>query len=198
MSRCFETLHVKDGKPLHVRFHNTRFWKSSWEVFGVRTHVDLASLIDPPMPECRCKIVYDTQVVRVEYAPLVPRVFRHFEVVSHDASYGYKFEDRRWLEALKNQSKADEIILSHQGLVQDTSIANLAFYIHGQWLTPAKPLLQGTARARWLEQGRIRQASLESADLGKAEKFAIMNALLNWQEYDVGVIKLATSLIKGK
>jgi len=191
MFRCFETLHVKDGKPLHVTYHNARFWKSSWEVFGVRTQVDLASLIAPPVSECRCKIVYDTQVVRVEYAPLVPRIFRHFEVVSHHASYAHKFEDRRWIDTLKNQSKADEIILNYQGLVQDTSIANLAFFINGQWLTPAKPLLKGTSRARWLEQRRIHEASLETADLGKAEKFAIMNALLNWQEYDVSMIRLA-------
>lgn len=188
MSPCFETLLIREHKPLHVSFHNARFWATSKALFGVETRRDLGALIDAPLPVCRCKITYANTILSVTYAPLVPREFRSFKVVETSQIYPYKYVERGWIDAAKEAAKTDEIIFTCKGQLTDTSIANIALLKQGVWLTPKRPLLEGTARARWLQEGKIREASLNCEDLKNAEKFAIMNALLEWQEHDIDAI----------
>ena len=188
MSPCFETLLIREHKPLHVSFHNARFWATSRVLFGVETRLDLASLITPPLPACRCKITYAKEVLCVEYSPLVPREFRTFKLVETSHAYGYKYVQRGWIDAAKEAAGTDEVLFTCKGYLTDTSIANIALLIGGKWCTPKTPLLKGTARARWLQEGRICETALKPQDLKNAQKFAIMNALLEWQEYPIQAI----------
>ena len=64
----------------------------------------------------------------------------------------------------------------------DTPIANIALYVDGEWKTPKNPLLKGTARARFIEEGWLKEQELTTTDLRNTKKFAIMNALIEWME----------------
>lgn len=46
-------------------------------------------------------------------------------------------------------------MIIRQGKVTDCSIGNLIFRQNNQWITPDKPLLEGTQRAKLLEQKKI-------------------------------------------
>jgi 4-amino-4-deoxychorismate lyase len=189
MPRCFETLRIQAGKPLHVSFHNARFWRTCKALYGVETCQCLEEAINPPVPECRCKIFYDEKGINaVSYAPLQPRRFETFAIVYNEKDYSHKFENRDWINAACRESGVSEVIFVNRGMLQDTSIANLALRIGGVWYTPSAPLLMGTTRARLLEMGSIVESPLREEDLKKADKFAIMNALLGWQECDLGRI----------
>ncbi len=79
-------------------------------------------------------------------------------------------------------ANADDVLIVKNGLLTDTSYANIAFFDGVQWLTPATPLLAGTRRQQLLEQGVITEATLHPSDL-KQFKFAkLMNAMLTWAE----------------
>lgn len=67
--------------------------------------------------------------------------------------YSLKFSDRTLLNnLLKQKEECDEIMIIRQGKVTDCSIGNLIFRQNNQWITPDKPLLEGTQRAKLLEQ----------------------------------------------
>ena len=63
------------------------------------------------------------------------------------------------------------------GLITDTSYANIVFWDGQNWLTPSTPLLAGTKRARLLHESKIKEAEIRVDDLIKYEKARIINAL---------------------
>jgi 4-amino-4-deoxychorismate lyase len=181
MHPCFETILIEDYKPLHVKYHNERFWLTCKELYGVDCDLDLGSIIKPTIANCKCKIVYDGYSFNVQYTSLpLGRKFENFKVVSITQDYTYKCLKRDWLDSLRGS--ADEAILIKDGLLKDTTIANIALKIDGKWLTPKEPLLRGTTRQRLLDEGKIIPANLRVEDLKNSQNFAIMNALLGFLE----------------
>lgn len=65
------------------------------------------------------------------------------------------------------------------GLISDTTIANIAIYLDGIWITPKKPLLKGTTRDRYLKEGKLIEKDISAEDL-KASKIALMNAMIDF------------------
>ncbi len=69
-----------------------------------------------------------------------------------------------------------------EGLLTDTSIANIAIYDGKQWITPKSPLLKGTFRAMMLEKQLLLEKDVKIKDIKNAQGFALMNALLGFYE----------------
>lgn len=181
MSLCFETIKVVDGKPLHVKYHNNRCNKTRQEIFTCKDMLDLNDAIHAPDNETyRCRVTYGKEIEKVEFFPLKPRVFRVFTCKEIDFDYSHKWCDRKAIDHAKENS--DAVIFTREGKLLDTPIANIALCIDGVWVTPKYPLLFGTARARYLEEGWLKEQELTTEHLRKAEKFAIMNALIQWIE----------------
>ena len=102
-------------------------------------------------------------------------------VVRTDAiEYRHKYADRSCIEHLMTGIPADDILIVREGLVTDTSYANIAFFDGAHWLTPSSPLLPGTARARLLDEGRIHPEEIRIADLGRFSMVVLMNAMLGF------------------
>jgi len=104
-------------------------------------------------------------------------------------NYALKYADREGLQALFEQrEEADDILLIRDQKVLDTSIANIAFFDGTHWLTPREPLLQGTTRARLLDEQKIKEATVTVAMLNSFEYFALMNAMIGFQVVKNGII----------
>ncbi|WP_263833275.1 aminotransferase class IV [Sulfurospirillum oryzae] len=181
MFPCFETLKAVDGEIEHLSFHQARFDKTRKELYGTTHKISLAELLTPPKElTCRVRVEYDTEILKVEYLPYTPRVIQTFTLIEADVAYAYKYCNR---EALNKhlQSDVDDVIFTCKGMLQDTSIANIALLIDGEWKTPSHPLLEGTTRARLLASGFLKCDHLDTKSLQKSEKFAIMNALIGFK-----------------
>jgi para-aminobenzoate synthetase/4-amino-4-deoxychorismate lyase len=76
----------------------------------------------------------------------------------------------------------DTLLWNERGELTEFTRGNVALRIGGAWLTPALAcgLLPGIARARLLREGRLREAVLSQADLGRAEAMAFFNSLRGW------------------
>ena len=95
--------------------------------------------------------------------------------------YEFKYLDRTQINQLiASKGAADDILIIKNGLVTDTSIANVAFWQQNKWLTPATPLLKGTTRQRLLSAGCIEAADIKLTDLNTFTKMALMNALMDF------------------
>ncbi len=181
MKELFETIKIKDGKIFNLKWHNQRLNRSRLELFSIDKSLDLRNYIDAPTQGLfRCRIVYSMEIKSVEYLPYMPKNFTSFKVVQSNLNYDYKFNDRSQLNTLI-QKEYDEIIIEKDGLLTDTSIANIAFYDGKNWLTPKKPLLRGTTRERLLDNSFLKLKDIKKEYIKNYSHFALMNAMIGFQ-----------------
>ena len=97
--------------------------------------------------------------------------------------YGHKYADRQAINTLfARRGAADDILLVRDGLLTDTSYANVALFDGKCWYTPAHPLLEGTQRARLLAEGILHPIDIRPADLPRFESIKLINAMLDWEQ----------------
>lgn len=184
ISPCFETLKAVNGEIAHLSFHQARFDKTRSELYGSCQKIVLSEHLNPPKEALyRIRVEYAQEIMKIEYIPYTPRHFEKFALVEADIDYKHKYCDR---DALNKHLRpdVDDVLFMCNGKLQDTSIANIALFIDGKWQTPHHPLLEGTTRARLLASGMLQSAHLDIKSLQKAEKFAIMNALIGFKIID--------------
>lgn len=76
----------------------------------------------------------------------------------------------------------EPLLWNRSGELTEGARTNLMLEIDGRWLTPARRcgLLAGVFRQQLLETGRVEEAILRPADLARAERVALVNALRGW------------------
>lgn len=188
--RFLETILAREGELPWLAWHQRRLERTLAE-HGIARRFDLAGLLTPPREGLwRCRVVYGEAGACMGYLPYAPRPVRRLRVV-HDESIEYRCKrtDRRALERLFAQrGAADDVVIVRQGMVTDTTIANIALFDGTRWLTPERPLLEGTTRARLIAEGFLHPAPLTLEALLAAERVAVMNALSGFVEVSGGIL----------
>jgi len=175
----FETIKVEDGEIFNLKWHNQRFNKSRKELFYSTSDIDLKAFISPPKTGLyRCKIVFNNKIQSLEYFPYEAKIFQSFKVVKSQLDYQYKYTNRLAFQELVK--KHGEVIIEKDGLLTDTSIANIAFFDGKTWFTPTTPLLKGTTRARLINEGFLTLKNIKKENIKKYSHFALMNAMIGF------------------
>lgn len=185
-----ETIRCEDGLPLHLSYHQLRL-NTTCESLGISRSYDLKSLVIPPDEGLyRCRFLYDAAAASIEFHPYVQRTFSSLKLIDADAvDYAFKYADRSSLDRLFQQrGECDDVLIVQDGYLRDTTIANVALYIEGRWMTPKQPLLGGTTRARLIDEGLLLPVALRVEDIAKADKVALMNAMMGFVEVEHGII----------
>ncbi len=184
MSLFFETLKVKNSAIENLIFHNRRLNNTIKENFGINANIDLSRHIKQEDNGLqRCKVIYGKSIKEIQFFPLTPRKFQSFKVLETNITYNFKNVDREDITSLLAQKgSCDDIIMIKDGLVTDTSIANIAIYDGLKWFTPKNPLLKGTFRESMLEKQLLLEKDVKIKDIKNATRFALMNALIGFYE----------------
>jgi len=180
----FETISIRRGVVENISYHNKRLNTTQKELFGVDRDIDLSSYIDIPKDSIhyRCRVLYDEEIRSIEYIPYQPRVIEKILLVDSDIEYKYKYQDRDEIERLLTRlGNCDDLIIVRDGLLTDTSIANIAFLENDRWYTPSSPLLKGTTRARLIDEGVLYPKDICREDICRFDNFAIMNAMVGFR-----------------
>ena len=178
-----ETIKILDGKVYNIEWHNRRFNQTRLDIFGLDNSINLIEYINsPPIGLFRCRIVYDIDIISIEYIPYSPKVSKLFKVVQSNIDYKYKYSNRDELNSLKDSANGyDDIIIEKNGLLTDTTIANIAFFDGSEWITPKTPLLRGTIREKLVNRRFLIPKDINSDDLKHFSNFALMNAMIGFQ-----------------
>ena len=178
----FETIKCDDYEVFNLEYHQKRIAKT------VGLNINLSEYVYPISNKLlRCKLIYDeTGIQEVNYFDYKKRDINTFKLVyDENIEYSKKYLDRGNLDELyAKKENCDDIIIVKDGLLSDTSIANIAIFYENRWLTPTKPLLEGTTRARLIENGQIIEKDISVQMLKKCEKFALMNAMIGFDEIE--------------
>ena len=178
-----ETIKCSEGKILNLAYHQARCDKSRQALLQSTTSLDLASFIQPPQKGLyRCRVLYAQNILSIEYIPYTEKSIQTLKIVSSTLKYDLKYANRDDLNQLvKQHAKYDDILLEKNGLLTDTSIANIAFYAEGKWYTPTAPLLRGTMREKLLDDGFLHTKDIKKEDLNQYTQVALMNAMLGFK-----------------
>ncbi len=181
-SNFLETIKVLDGKVCNLSYHQERL-ESVLDSLETLKSYDLSLLISPPQQGLyRCRVIYNSQEIDISYLEYRKREVKSFKLIYDDTIvYDKKYAQRNLIdEYFSKKSDSDEIIIVKNGLITDTSIANIALYDGERWLTPKSPLLQGTTRRRYLDKGKIVEEDISVEKLKSYKKIALMNAMIDF------------------
>lgn len=174
----FETIKCEDYEIFNLEYHNKRVANT------IGLNINLQEYIYALSEELlRCKVIYnDYEIINVEYFPYKKREINSFKLIFEDEiSYSKKYLDRENLDNLFMQrNDCDEIIIIKNGIVTDTSIANIAIFYENTWITSKNCLLNGTTKARLLEEKFLIEKDISIEMLKKASKIALMNAMIGF------------------
>jgi len=185
-SSYLETIKAVDGELFHMSYHQKRY-ESVLEHFGIRDIKDIKEYLSPPQDGLyRCRLVYNIDDISVTYHRYKKRAVNSLKLIfDNDIEYSLKSTTRDNIDALfKQREECDDILIIKNLLVTDTSIANIALYRDGEWLTPKKPLLKGTTRERLLDTGKIIEADIRVQELRTFSKVALLNAMIGFDILD--------------
>ena len=181
MCQYLETIAILNGKPLHLPYHLHRVAGNSF--VDIKDYITTHQL--PKRDLHKLSIVYDsTKILSGIVVPYTVRNILSFKMIhNNDVDYSKKYADRSVLDTLVQQKgDCDEILIVKNGLITDTSFSNIVFKRETRWITPKKPLLQGTCRSRLIEKGIIEPQNIAISDLEKCSHFMLINAMLDFDE----------------
>ena len=178
-----ETIRIQNGRVRNIKYHNDRCNTSRKLLFGSSKKIDLRRLIDTSkaeFEEVKCRITYDNEVRKVEYEHYTFRPIQSLEIVEiGDYKYGFKYADRSRLhQFFDKRGNKDDILMTKNGFITDTSYANVALLKKGRWYTPKHPLLKGSRRAQLLEKGIILESAIHIDQLNDYEAITVFNSMI--------------------
>jgi len=180
MNYFFETIKCEDFEVFHLHYHNQRIART------IGLNINLQEYIYPPTKHLlRAKVIYSADgITQIDYYKYNPKDIKIFKIIEDDTiEYSSKYLNRDTLDSLYSKKDiAQEILIIKNGLLTDTTIANVVIYKDNRWITPKQPLLKGTTRARLLEEERIFEADITIEDLQSTSKIALLNAMIGFKE----------------
>lgn len=189
---CLETICVRQRQLLNLPAHNERFNRTRLTLWGLAKPMALQEIIALPdwlQPDqtYKCRVTYGREIETIEFEEYTIRPVHSLQLVNADGlDYGSKFADRQSLNALFAQrGTADEVLLVQNGLLTDTTYANVALFDGQSWHTPARPLLNGTQRARLIKSGVLIPTDIRVENLSQYQSLKLLNAMLDWDQTPV-------------
>jgi len=190
MYPLFESIKVTDGRFVNLDWHQQRVDKSRKSVIGNVNQLSLEASIDIPEEYgqgiVKCRVSYGETLGPVAFSKYNKKEIKTLKQVECEPfDYSLKYEDRTILDQLYTQrGSCDEVLITHDGIITDTSYSNVALFDGQHWYTPEQPLLKGTQRAKLLASGMVRQRKIHISDLTSFEKLVLINAMLEFQFED--------------
>ncbi len=150
MFQLIETIRLENGGFSNLEYHFNRMKKAWKELYSIdNPPFDLAQMLKkyavPSQGLFKCRIVYGKDITDIGILPILIRPVNSLKAVYDDTiTYDHKYEDRSAIEALfSKRGFCDDIVIVKDGLLTDTSSANIILKFSDKWFTPAYPLLRG-------------------------------------------------------
>ena len=199
MYRWIETIKLINGIPQNLLYHQQRVNKTLL-LHGCDTKFSLQHFFtnNPHSLQgtVKARIVYDANaLIDFSFSPYQIKKINSFAIVEAPGiEYAFKNEDRQAFEEMKHLTNADEIIITKNGMITDTSFSNLIFYKNKQWFTPNTYLLNGTKRQQLLNDKKITETEISINNLYSFSHFKLINAMIDLNEGEIYETKIINAV----
>ena len=188
MCRFVESIKLKDGVFYRLKLHQERVNKAFEAFYSKETPISVFETLNeyamPGEGTYKCRIVYDSDVLSVNFAPYIRREIRTLKLVETELeSSAYKLEERTGFNAaFAQRDDCDDVLLVRNGLLTDSSYSNIALFDGTDWFTPRIPLVYGVNRAELLAEGKLIQKDITVTNLKNYRQIALFNAMIEFGE----------------
>jgi len=143
----------------------------------------------PAKGKFKLRLEYDHQLRSIEFQEYHRREIRSLKLVGiQQFAMEYKSSERtRINQAFAQRGSCDDVLLVRDGLLTDTSYANIALYDGRKWISPRVPLLYGTRRAYLLDHQLMVTDDIRVDDLSRFQLLRMFNALIDFGEIEIPV-----------
>ena len=196
MYPLFESIRVEGGRAHLLQYHQNRLNRSYLGLFKTACPWTLESIL-PELPseglfKLRFKYNKDSfSFETLQYTPSKIESLKFTEINSY--SYDFKFTDRSGIDQAFNlRGDCDDVLMTKNGLLTDTSYCNILLFDGTDWITPAQPLFKGVQREYLLDQKMIKVREIHKGDLTLYIACQLINALNSFdknRKFSVGCIK---------
>ncbi len=188
MYPLFESVCIENSQIKNADYHEARFRRSYIQLYKTHSTYSLfdgihLTNLDPTL-KYKLRIGYKQHGTLFSFSAYENSIPSSLKLVSDDTiSYNLKRNNRKKLNNLyKLKGDFDDVLIIKNGLVTDTSYANILFTDGKQIVTPATPLLEGTCRARLLDHNKISEKRILEDEIQNFESFQLINALNDFDE----------------
>ncbi len=193
MYPLFESIYLNDRVFRNLPYHEARMKSSIRILFGQESKIELATQLSkisfPVQGLFKTRITYDTEINNVEFVPYTIRPVQSLKLVDGGPiCYEHKFADRTNLTKLLTQRGAsDDILITKNGLITDSSYANVIFKKGDLWFTPESYLLKGTMRQYLLDNGSITEANITVSNFHQYQSCKLINSMLGMNGIEIAI-----------
>ena len=195
MYQFIESICYDEGKFQRLKLHNERFNLTRYHFFGTVRDIQLESFLEIPKQlrenTVKCRIVYGAEIESISYHIYEIKPVRSLQFVIDDTiDYAFKYADRNYLDLLlKNRGQSDDILIVKNGLITDSSYANIVFLQNNRWYSPLNPLLKGTRIKDYMSKGHVTPALLRPEDLHRFSEARLINSMISIKKSPVILIE---------
>ena len=196
MCRFVESIKLKDGVFFRLKYHQERV-NNAFDAFfpdeqAISVFETLNEYAIPGEGTYKCRIVYDSDVLSVEFAPYIRREIHTLKLVETELeSSAFKSEDRAGFNAaFAQRGDCDDVLLVKNGLLTDSSYSNIALFDGKNWITPRLPLIYGVNRTELLETGKLVEKDIPVDNLKDFQQIALFNAMIEFGEIILDIDKI--------
>lgn len=187
MYPLFETICIKNGQVQNIEWHQMRYVNSCRVYYGKSPSQNIMEgIIIPDLYKVgtyKMRISYNDISKIVEFEKYTIRDIKTLKIVEdNNIEYGLKYTNRSHLNNLRMKKEhCDDILILKNGIITDNSFCNIVFFDGHEWITPANPLLKGTARERLLASGRIKERNIIVPEIRNYLSFKLINAMRDFE-----------------
>ena len=188
MYPLFESVCIENSEIKNEQYHEARFRASYMQQY--KTHptyslfdgIHLTNL-DNTL-KYKLRIGYKQHGTRFSISEYKNSIATSLQLVNDDTiSYAVKRNNRKKLNNLfKLRDQCDDVLIVKNGFITDASYANILLTDGEHIVTPSTPLLEGTCRAKLLDENKITEKRITTADLQHFKSFQLINALNDFDD----------------
>ncbi len=193
MFQFLESIKLLDGKFYRLLFHQQRLNLAFAQCYRTIKAPDLHTILQnsdyPRSGLYKCKILFDFKNYQIQFEPYYRREIKTLRLVETViTTRSYKLADRtEFQQMFEFRGSCDDVLLVRDGLITDTSYANVAFFDGKKWITPQTPLLYGVNRTSLLDDKKIFEAPVRKDDLMNFQSFCMFNAMIEFGEIELNM-----------
>jgi 4-amino-4-deoxychorismate lyase len=181
-----ETICIVNGKVQNEQAHTARMQQTAASHrFTAPPLPDLGKMVPKALTDRRvkCRIIYHTTIEEISFDIYHPPHVASLRLVEASPDYAFKYADRSaLLHLLQQKGDCDEILITRNGLITDTSFSNVVLSKGDHYYTPRTFLLNGTKRQQLLYSGRISEREIRGDSLGDYDRVYLINAMLDIED----------------
>ena len=181
-----ETICIDHGNVCNLAGHIARMQQAAAHFrFRAPALPDLLLLLPAELHDTKvkCRIRYRETLLEISFDQYEPKRVQSLQMVEASPDYCFKYTNRDELNRLLEQKgEADEILITCNGLITDTTFSNVVFRQGDHLFTPDSWLLNGTKRQKLLREGTITVRKITRETVQAYESVHLINAMLDIED----------------